>query len=157
VPEKARLTQLALDLPENDPAVTAARLARLEELAGQWRNGAEFTSLLTPAPDGLDPAFSGPQPPVPLGDLHPDLARAVAALAPGEISAPVTLPGIAFVVRLDERLPGGRKPFDDVRGEIELNLRRAEGEKISRAFVEKLRQKHFVRIIRDRLGRPTEP
>jgi peptidylprolyl isomerase len=73
--------------------------------------------------------------------LLPEVARALAALKPGEASAPIQTATGAHVVKLHERREAAPRPFEEVRGELAaaLRLRRAQ-ENEQRHFDEMLKK-----------------
>jgi parvulin-like peptidyl-prolyl isomerase len=81
----------------------------------------------------------------PARELKAELAKAVLALEPGQVSPPVEVGGDYYILKLELRKDGRVPPFEEVQEEIERTLRAAEAETIYRAWVQGLRRKAHVR------------
>lgn len=61
-------------------------------------------------------------------DMIPEIGNAVAALKPGEVSAPVLSPAGLHIIKLEEKKAGAGKPFEEVKAEIEDLLYRKKAD-----------------------------
>lgn len=88
---------------------------------------------------------------VSLGRLPTEVVAAVTPLAPGQITAPVTLHAGTYLFKLVSRdAPGAA--VRDLRDEARQELLRRRGDMAVRALLGRLRQDHPLRLHRDRLG-----
>ena len=126
-PEARRVSHILLQLPADadDEAVEAAR-AEAEELASQARSGADFAELARSHSDDSGSAANG-------GDLgvisrgamvKPFEDAAYALQAAGEVTDPVRSRFGFHVIKLTELRESRTASFEDVRGEIEGELKR---------------------------------
>jgi len=81
----------------------------------------------------------------PARELKPELAKAVLALKPGEVSPPVEVGSDYYILKLELRKDGRVRPFEEVQEEIEKRLRSAEAETIYNTWIQDLRRKTHVR------------
>ena len=79
--------------------------------------------------------------------LPPRLVEVLASLSPGQIAAPVTVGGHAYVVWLIDREAGGRAPFEDMREALRVTWERERREAAVADYVERLRASAEVRIV----------
>lgn len=79
-------------------------------------------------------------------DMQPELAQAIVALKPGDVSELVYTPAGFHIIKLEERISGRMKPFEAVRGEIEEALYRKKSEERFAQWARELRAKATVEI-----------
>lgn len=135
---KLRLIYVPLGTPPEaaHDAVAAAR-ARIE--AGEAFDAvAKEVSQDPSAPLGgdwgwLDPAM-----------LREELKTAVTGLAPGAVSDILFTPEGYYLLQIDERRDASTKSFEEVRAEIEAELRERESERLYADWMKRLRQKFSV-------------
>ena len=78
-------------------------------------------------------------------DLRRELREVAFKLAPGQVSEVTEVEGSAFLLKVDERKDGSMKSLVEVREEIELELKKAEEERLQKLWVARLRKNAFVR------------
>ena len=132
LPERVRLRTLAL--PAAGGAVDPDQLAaRLQTGAMSFDEAAANGATLQDDSDAMD-----------VTSLAEPIRNAIAALAPGGVSAPVEIQGTRYLVQLSERQPARLRPFAEVAPELEKNLRRAEFERLNRIWIDSLHAKYYV-------------
>ncbi len=130
VPEERRarhiLLQVGSDAPEEE--VSAAK-AKIEGLLTQVREGAAFEELAKAqsqdpgsAGDGGDLGFFG------RGMMDRSFEDATFALQVGEVSEPVRSTFGYHIIKLEEVRGGDLKPFEEVRAQVERDLKRTQAE-----------------------------
>jgi peptidyl-prolyl cis-trans isomerase SurA len=146
VPERVRLRLIVLRVPEDDPD-EAERLRQLAIRArGRILAGEPFEDLAreisqdSKAPAGGDWGWREPS------ALAPELRTAVESLAPGQVSDVIETPGAIYLALVEAREAERRRSFDEVRAELERELRQAEAERLYRRWIERLRRKYFVQV-----------
>ncbi len=79
------------------------------------------------------------------GTLAPEFERVLATLDEGEISEPFLVDGSFHIIRVDQRLQGGRVPFEKVEDEIreKLYIENLDA-RFNRWVDEDLRKRHHV-------------
>jgi peptidyl-prolyl cis-trans isomerase SurA len=93
------------------------------------RSGKDFVALVKQYSD--DPAATtdgGDLGTFKRGEMLPEIEQTVTSMKVGEISDLVTTPAGIHVIKLEERIPGTLKPFEEVKAEIEDYLYRTKSE-----------------------------
>lgn len=78
-------------------------------------------------------------------ELRRDLRAVAFKLMPGQVSEPVDIDGSVFLLKVEDRKDGTLKSLVDVREEIEQDLKKAEEERLQKAWVGRLRKNAFWR------------
>jgi peptidyl-prolyl cis-trans isomerase D len=149
--------------PTADEATKAKAHAEAEDLLKQVRAGGDFETLAKAhsqdagsAPKGGDLGF------FPHGRMVPALDTAAFALAPGQVSDVLETPFGFDIVKVVEKKPGGPRPFEAAREQIEkeltaersLELARKQADSDRRAVV---RGKTLQEAVGDRKVEETPP
>jgi peptidyl-prolyl cis-trans isomerase D len=122
-PEKRRARHILIQVGEGANDVLARRKA--EDLLARANSGADFAELANKNSDDTGSAQNG-------GDLGwaersyfvPEFADALFSMKPGEIRGPVKTQFGYHVIKLEEVQTGKTRTFEEVRGELESQLRR---------------------------------
>lgn len=141
VPERVRLRTLAL--PAGD---TAAEKQAAADRANQLRDRllAGDTTLADAAAD--DAVLQDDGEFLDAGSLNDALRAAVAALAPGGISAPLEIGDRLYLVQLVERQAARVRPLDEVSPELTKELRKAQFERLNKIWIDSLRSKYYIQL-----------
>jgi peptidyl-prolyl cis-trans isomerase D len=106
--------------PDWDQQQVAAARARIQGLVGMAREGADFGELARQhSEDPGSAANDGDLGFFERGQMVPEFEQAAFSLEVNGISDPVQSQFGFHVIRLNERQPGGYRPFEEVRPEIE--------------------------------------
>jgi parvulin-like peptidyl-prolyl isomerase len=116
-------------------------LERAESARARLEAGEPFAAVRD---SGGDPDLSGlpdaPLPPAKLRDyLGPTLASAAEGLVPGRWSRPLTSPAGVHLLGLVASEPAAAPPFQSVRAQVAAELRRREGDRALREYLDALR------------------
>jgi len=120
-PEEVRISAILISTEGrgSDAALARARASRDKLVA--W---ADFGALAREVSDNKESAAAGGQLPwASAAQMDPALAQAAFALKSGEISEPVQIGNYFLLIRLDDRRPAGKIPFDEVKDSILATLR----------------------------------
>lgn len=79
-------------------------------------------------------------------DLRDELKNAIAKMKPGQISEVLAVGSDYYLIQLEERREAGVKSFDSVRSKLEDEIRQTEGERLYNAWINRLKQKHNIKI-----------
>lgn len=118
-PQRVRLRQLLVD-----------DLATAERALAEIRAGADFATVarrLSQAPDAL--GASGVQGELARDDVPPAFADVIFDLEPGEVSEVVEAEYGFHLFQVAERLPAEVLPLDEVRGEVERQIRQQRADR----------------------------
>jgi parvulin-like peptidyl-prolyl isomerase len=113
----ARLTVRVAPRGGVDPAMQAA-----QDLRRRWMAGEPYEKLALETDDGKLAAMDKPKR-YGRGDLPADVAEPVFALPDGAVSEPLVVGDEVHVIRVVERVPAGKKSFDDAKPEILRELK----------------------------------
>ena len=119
---------------------------RAEDVQRRARAGEDFVALAKT--HSQDAAALIEKPLVyndPMRELKIELAKAILALKPGEVSPVVEVGSDYYILKLESRKEGRIPPFEEVQEEIEKALRAAETEAIYKTWIQGLRRKAHVR------------
>ena len=119
-PEMRTLSRLTIRVAPRGGAEAAMQSA--QGLRGRWAAGEDYSKLALESDDGK---FASREPPrrVSRADLPAGVAEAVFALPQGGVSEPLEVADEIHVYRVVERIPAGRKTFDQAKPEILRDLK----------------------------------
>ena len=109
--------------------------------------GGNFAELAKSSSEGYKAADGGNQGWMDPKTLRKELAEAVAALEPGRISEVIETDDDFYILKVEAKKNASIIPFDNVRPQIEEELRRAEELKMYKAWIERLKKKFYVKIL----------
>jgi peptidyl-prolyl cis-trans isomerase D len=126
---------IAIDDERDDAA--ARRLA--DDLVAKIKGGADFAALAqTHSADPGSANQGGDLGWKTAGAFDPEFEKALFALNVGQVSAPVKTQYGYHIIRLDEIKAGSGRSFDEVRSELEIELRRQRSQDEFLALVEQM-------------------
>lgn len=146
VPERVRVRLIMRRVSADDTDSIEDQRQRLirardRVLAGEpFAEVAKEVSEDSKAPSGGDWGWRVPS------DFAKPLSEVIASLPAGEVSDVIETPGALFLAWVEAREPARTRSFEEVRPELERELQQAETERLYRRWIERLRQKHFVKI-----------
>lgn len=138
VPEAVELEQIFFPVAEDDSNRDAV-LSRARGLVSRARAGADLKAEATLA--GLEVKSLGS---IPVADLRPELAQAVAQLEPGGLTDPIATAGGYQVIRLVTRHPAGYKPLEEVKEQLRRYISQQRYHEQTQGLVEQLRKSYLV-------------
>ncbi len=145
---------LILIRPENGQSAAEA-LEGAKKLVGDLRGGKDFGAVArrlssdAHAADGGDWGYIDPA-----AELRKELADALSALKPGEVSDPVVVGGdYIYILKKVAESADLKIPFDSVCEEIERNLRAEAAADRFDAWIESLRKATTIRLYKPTLPR----
>jgi parvulin-like peptidyl-prolyl isomerase len=144
-PERIRCYQIFLPAGD-DPAERARAQAQLEQLRVEIDAGTDFGELAlahSKAPGAEDGGLIGW---VERGDLVGPLEEAAFALGEGEVSDVVETGGGFHLLRVDTKQPAGQASLEEVRKDIEPELRRAAATGHYKKWINELRKRSRVQV-----------
>jgi len=144
-PEEVHARHILIKVPSDAAEdVKAKKRGEADELVKQTRAGADFAALaIKRSEDPISAAKGGDLGFFPRGRMVPGFEAAAFALEPGQVSDVAESPFGYHVIKVEERKPGGPRPFDTVReqivqeltGERSLDLARKQADADRRAVV----------------------
>jgi parvulin-like peptidyl-prolyl isomerase len=140
---------------------TASR-ERAEELAKKAKApGADFAALAKASSEHADSAARGGEMGwIAAGQTLPEVAKALAAMKPGEVSAPIASAQGWHIVKLIEVREAAVRPFDEVRGELAMALRLRRAQENEQRYYDQLLKQNPIAVnevllvrLKDELGK----
>ena len=146
LPKQIQLRMIVLHkgASSNDQAVKRQEAEKLHE---KLLAGGDFAELAKSGSEGYKAADGGDQGWMDPAMLRKELAEAVAKLEPGRISEVIETDEDFYILKVEAKKNASIIPFDDVRGQIEDELRKAEEEKMYKAWIERLKKKFYVKVL----------
>ena len=142
---KMRLSMIMLN--KGDTARDAeVKRTEAEKILEQLKSGEDFAEIAKASSEGIKASEGGDMGWNKPEDLRSELAAAVANLKPGEISGIVETDEEWYILKLVDQKDAGMVPFEEVRKAIEDELKQQEGERLYKAWTERLRRKYYVQV-----------
>lgn len=135
---------------EGSAAAANAVVARLKK-------GEDFEAIAREVSMSASKAAGGDLGRVEPADLNPALSAAIADLRPGEVSAPVSVEGGYWILKVRERMADEVTGFDQVKEKIQEELTRTRFEKVYGDYIAELKKNAvytvYVREAPTQIGR----
>lgn len=129
-PRRVRASQILKRLdPKAKPEEAAAKRAMLEKLLKEARAGADFAALAKKYSDDMTAARGGDLGYFRKDEIVPEIAEAAFGLKVGQISDIVRSPFGLHIIKLTGDQAEKKKPFAEVKGQIEAKLRSERAER----------------------------
>ena len=144
-PAKIKLSRIVINAGANDEE-TVIKRKEADAVIEKLRQGDNFSDVArqvseeTRAARGGEWGWRNP------ADLHEELSAAIISLKPGEFSEVVEVGDTFYIVMVEGRKEALVKPFEDVRDDIEKELRIEEENRLYEAWIARLRDKFFIKI-----------
>ncbi len=132
--------QILLKLPPNvnKERIEAAR-ERLEKLRERIVKGEKFVKLAKTHSEGPAASQGGALGTFGRGQMLPELEKVAFGLEKGGVSAPVKTSFGMHLLWVKDRVLAGQRPFEEVRGEVEKDLRGLRAKQQARSALRKIR------------------
>ncbi len=147
---KANIRLAVIFLARKDPSDRAeadALLKKANDLLRRLAEGADFSDLAKKYSDGPGAKDGGDLGKFEMSEVNPQLAEHIRGLSTGEVSQPIVTPAGIQLIKVVEKQEGGVKPFEQAKGAIHTILYRQELDKKYAAWLKRLREKAYIKII----------
>lgn len=144
LPDEYRISQILL-VPRSGEDRAQVR-ARAQEAYAELKQGKPFADMVLRYSDGPEASKGGALGFVRQGELLPPIERAMAGLEVGQIAEPVETPKGMHILRLDEKVPPGFRPFAEVRTEIQGLVYRQKNEDGFQRWLKELKNKAYIEV-----------
>jgi peptidyl-prolyl cis-trans isomerase C len=141
--ERVRASHILIRVPEGAaPGVKKAKRAQAEAALARVRKGDDFAAMAREVSE--DPG-SGPRGgdlgPFGKGQMVPPFEQAAFALQAGQVSGLVESPFGYHIIKVHERMPASKVPFETVKGRIRDHLAQTQRDKAVNDLVQGLKAK----------------
>ena len=141
VTEEVSLRMISLNKTGSDDT-SAASLAR--EIRSQIKNGAAFADMAKIYSQDSFRNQGGDRGLIERSVLRKELADAVATLPVGEVSDVIETPEACYLILAEQKRLAHVKPLNEIRDDIEKNLRAQEQARLEKLWIGKLKAKTFI-------------
>lgn len=143
VEDQVKLRMIVLNKPAPDDTNT---LAQAQDLLEKIRGGASFAETATIYSQGSQARQGGEMDWITPSALRKELSSVAFALPPGQVSDVVDTPEACYLLLVEDKKEAHVRPINEIREEIEKNLRAQKHNELERTWIESLRKKTFIRI-----------
>lgn len=143
---KVAMIEIQAGATEGDRAV---KRTQAEAVRARVAGGEDFALVARETSEGMKAQEGGAWGWVQPGDFRAELAKAMEGLKPGETSPVVETEETFYIVRLEARRAASVRPFEEVRTALAKEVRRVEEDRLYKEWIDRLKARHFVRILSD--------
>jgi peptidyl-prolyl cis-trans isomerase SurA len=126
--------------------------AEAERLRERIAAGEDFDALARAESEGPKASEGGDLGWRKPSDFAAPLSDAIKKLEPGQVSPVIETDEMFFIIKLEARKNSAQIPLSEVRAQIHQELRKQEEERLYKIWIEQLRNRHYVKIFRERLS-----
>lgn len=144
LPQEVRISQILIALTSTTRMLDVREKA--QRVSALLKKGESFEELAARYSDGPEARKGGNVGFVRLGDMLPQIQKAIEALSPGSTTDPITSPLGMHIIRLEERKPTQYRPFEEVKEDIRNALFQLKSEEAYQAWIKDLKDKSYVEI-----------
>lgn len=141
VADEVSLRMITINKTGSDDA-SAASLSR--EIRSQIKNGATFAEMAKVNSQDSFRSRGGDRGMIERSVLRKEIADAVGTLPTGEVSDVIETPEACYLILVEQKRPAHVKPLNEIRDEIEKNLRAQEQARLEKLWIGKLKAKTFI-------------
>lgn len=136
--EQVRARHILIRLAEDaDDAGKAEARTRADDALAKIKGGADFATLATEASEDSSASRGGDLGVFRRGLMVPEFEAAAFALEPGQVSEVVETQFGFHIIKVEEKIPAGMRPFEDARLQIEAKLRSQKAQDLAREKADK--------------------
>jgi parvulin-like peptidyl-prolyl isomerase len=140
VEDEIKLRMIVLNKTSADDTNT---VARAREIRAQIQAGASFAEMASVYSQDAQHTPGGDRGWLSRSVLRKELGDIAFALKPGQVSDVIELPDACYLMQADQTRPARVRPLNEVRDEIERNLRVQEQTRLEKQWMDRLKAKTF--------------
>lgn len=144
-PAQIKLRMIALHKGETAED-QAAKLREAEQIRERLLAGEDFGEVAKSSSEGIKAAKGGDMGWVEPGSLRAELAKASEMLEPGRISEVIPTDEEFYILKVEARKNAAVTPFEEAQRAIEKELRKAEEDRLYKTWMQRLKDKYYVKI-----------
>jgi parvulin-like peptidyl-prolyl isomerase len=114
------------------------------EIRAQILGGASFADMASVYSQDAQRSQGGDRGWIERSVLRKELADAAFALQPGQVSDVIDTPDTCYLMLVEQARPARVKPLNEVRDDIEKNLRAQEQDRLEKQWIARLKAKTFI-------------
>jgi parvulin-like peptidyl-prolyl isomerase len=139
--DQVKLRMITLNKTSDDDTNTV-NMAR--EIRAQIQAGAAFAEMASVYSQDGDRGKGGDKGWIARSVLRKELADVAFSLPPGQVSGVVDIPGVCYLMLVEQARTAHVRPLNEVRDDIEKNLRAQEQARLEKQWIDRLKSKTFI-------------
>jgi len=144
-PGKVQLQMIALNKGKT-PEEQQIKLQEIQGIIEQLNKGEDFSALAKEVSEDNKAQYGGDWGWIEAENLRAELSEVATESKPGEISGVIDLGTIMYIMKVGARKAPSVIPLEDVREQIERSLKIKEQERLYNEWINRLRDKFYIRI-----------
>src|SRR5438552_9606058 len=145
LPERARLREIVILKPDNAAGIEQAR-QRIQQIAEQARNSADFALLAKTASQAPTKDKGGDLGEVTRGELLPELDKAVFNSQTGAMIGPIEAKTAWHILKVEQLLPSEIPAFESIKDKLRKDASDDAWQRDYKAYIDRLRKDAFIQI-----------
>ena len=144
LPSEVRISQILIGLgPGTEMLAVREKAQRIYALL---RKGESFEELAGQYSEGAEGRRGGSLGFVRIGDMLPQIQKAIEGLSLGQPSEPIASPLGMHIIRLDERKAAQYRPYEEVREDIRNAVFQLKSEDAYQAWIKDLKDQSYIEV-----------
>ncbi len=144
LPSEVRISQILIGLgPGSEMLAVREKAQRVYALL---RKGESFEELAGQYSEGAEGRRGGSLGFVRIGDMLPQIQKAIEGLSLGQPSEPIASPLGMHIIRLDERKAAQYRPYEEVREDIRNAVFQLKSEDAYQAWIKDLKDQSYIEV-----------
>ena len=144
LPSEVRISQILIALgPGSEMLAVREKAQRVYALL---RKGESFEELAGQYSEGAEGRRGGSLGFVRIGDMLPQIQKAIEGLSLGQPSEPIASPLGMHIIRLDERKAAQYRPYEEVREDIRNAVFQLKSEDAYQAWIKDLKDQSYIEV-----------
>lgn len=144
-PARVNLSVIVINQGKDDKE-REAKLQQAVLARGKVLGGTDFADVAKEYSEGSRAAEGGDWGWLEEASLRPELKSKIQALKNGEVSDIIEVDDAYYIVVVNDRKDAGVTPFEDIRVQLESEVKKAETDRLYNQWMQRLRRKHFVQV-----------
>jgi peptidyl-prolyl cis-trans isomerase SurA len=144
LPPEVRISQILIALKPKNQMLEVRE--KVQQVYAMLKTGEKFEELAARYSDGREGAHGGSLGFVRIGDMLPQIQKAIQELPAGQVSDPIASPLGMHIIRVDERKPAQYRPYEEVREDIRNAVFQLKSEEAYQAWIKELRDQSYIEV-----------
>jgi len=144
LPLEVRISQILIALGPTSEMLQVREKA--QQVSALLKKGESFEELAGRYSEGREGRHGGSLGFVRVGDMLPQIQKAIQGLASGQVSEPIASPVGMHIIRVDERKPAQYRPFEEVKEDIRNAVFQLKSEEAYQAWIKDLKDQSYIEV-----------
>ncbi len=144
LPPEVRISQILIALGPSSELLRVREKA--QQVYDRVKKGERFEELAARYSDGPEARRGGSLGVVRLGDILPQIQRAIEGIAVGQVTEPIASPIGMHIIRVEERKPLQYRPFEEVKEDLRNIVFQLKSEEAYIEWIKDLKDKSYIEV-----------